>query len=501
MVSLLKEEERKEYIMSLQTSRVVFPSPRKSNTASAIIARQDRIPVWALPNLSIVIIGLGFLFTFFDIGDINVSFIQTCVQIVPGCLPQIASKYLGLPVLLNLVGYVLGALVFSPFADRFGRRDMMLITMVITGLGSLLTAFAGNYIHFVLARTVTGVGIGAELALVNTYINEVAPTGGRARYTSLIFIISSVGSSLGVCLGLYLTTPATPFPFGLPFAIATPHFLIGWRVMYVIGASLAIVGLLLRIFGLPESPRWLVLRGRLAAADRVVSDMEKKALTRIRELPPVAPELPVRAAASGTGYGEIFSNALYFKRTILLLVIWLLGYITVYSYIAGFTVLLSALGYPAPEAGLLASLSIFGGLACGFIAYAWGEKLERKYWLPIAAVLSLAGGIVISLSGGDFGVTFLGAFVLTMGSYLWLPITYTWSTENYPTRARTSGFALVDGIGHIGGGIGVTYVVSLVFRLGPLGTFLLVGSFLLVAAWLAQFGPATRRKRLDEVSP
>src|SRR5690242_2724808 len=391
--------------MALQTGKVAFPPARKSNSAATIIARQDRIPVWALPKLSIVIIGLGFLFTFFDIGDINVSFIQTCVQIVPGCLPQIAGKYLGLPVLLNLVGYVLGALTFSPFADRFGRRDMMLITMMITGLGSLLTAFAGNYTHFVLARTVTGVGIGAELALVNTYINEIAPTGARTRYTSLIFIIASVGSSLGVCLGLYLTTPPTPFPFGLPFAIATPHFVIGWRVMYVIGASLAVVGLLLRIFGLPESPRWLALRGRLAAADRVVSDMEKRALTRVRELPPVAPELP-RAQTRGTGYPQIFSSPLYFKRTILLLVIWLLGYITVYSYIAGFTVLLSALGYPAPEAGLLASLSIFGGLACGFIAYFWGERFERKYWLPVAAVLSLAGGIIIAISGGDFGVTF-----------------------------------------------------------------------------------------------
>ena len=487
--------------MSIQTSRVAIPASKKSNTGANIIARQDRIPVWALSRLSIAIIGLGFLFTFFDIGDINVSFIQTCMQIVPGCLPHTAGKYLGLPVLLNLVGYVLGALALSPLADRFGRRDMMLATMVMTGLGSLFTAFAGDYTNFVLARAFTGIGIGAELALVNIYVNEIAPAAGRVRYTSLIFIISSVGSSLGVCLGLYLTTPATPFPFGLPFAVASPSFIIGWRIMYFIGASLAVVGLLLRFFGLPESPRWLVSQGRLSAADRVVSDMEKKALTRVPYLPPPAPSLPVLARARGTGYREIFGNALYFKRTILLLVIWLLGYITVYSYIAGFTVLLSALGYPASEAGLLSSLSIFGGLACGFIGYLWGEKLERKRWLPIAAILSLLGGIVIALSEGNFGVTLLGSLVLTLGSYLWLPITYTWTTENYPTRARASGFALVDGIGHVGGGIGIVYVVSLVYRLGPLGTFLLVGSFLLIVAWLAQFGPVTRNKRLDEVSP
>jgi MFS family permease len=352
-----------------------------------------------------------------------------------------------------------------------------------------------------VARTITGIGIGADLALVNTYINEVAPNRGRVKYTSLIFTMASVGSSLGVCLGLYLTTPATPFPFGLPFALASVHFLVGWRILYAIGASLAFVGLLLRFFALPESPRWLVAQGRLSTADQVVSNMERKALARIGKLPPVTSEIPIRVQARNMGYLEIFSNTLYFKRTILLLVIWILGYITVYSYIAGFTILLTALGYPAPEAGLISSLSTLGGLACGLIAYMLGERFERKYWLPIAAILSLAGGIVIALSGGNFGITLLGAEVVTLGSYLWLPITYTWSTENYPTRARVSGFALVDGIGHAGGGIGVTYVASFVFRLGPSGTFLLIGSFLLVAACLAQFGPATRHKRLDEVSP
>jgi len=498
---LLNEEERKEFVMSVQTGSASFHASRKSKIAAAIIARQDRIPVWSLSNLSIGIIGLGFLFTFFDIGDINVSFIQTCTQIVPGCLPQIAGRYIGLPVLLNLVGYVLGALVLSPFADRFGRRDVMLITMVITGLGSLYTAFVGDYTSFILARTVTGIGVGADLALVNTYINEVAPNQGRVKYTSLIFIMSSIGTSLGVCLGLYLTTPAAPFPFGLPFALATPHFVVGWRTMYGIGASLAVVGLLLRLFALPESPRWLISRGHLSAAERIVSRMEKQALARLSELPPVAPAFPMRTIAHSTGYSEIFSNALYFKRTILLLVVWLLGYITVYSYVSGFTVLLTALGYPASEAGLVSSLSIFSGLIGALIAYTLGERLERKYWLPISAILTLAGGIVIALSGSDFGITLLGSLVLTLGAYLWLPMTYTWSTENYPTRARASGFALVDGIGHIGGGIGVTYVVSLVFRLGPFGTFVLVGCFLLAAAWLAQFGPATRHKRLDEISP
>jgi putative MFS transporter len=477
-----------------------FSVPEKANVAAAIMARQDRIPVWALPNLFIGIIGLGFLFTFFDIGDINVSFIQTCTQIVPGCLPSVASRYIGLPVLSNLVGYVLGALILSPFADRYGRRDAMVVTMVITGLGSLYTVFVGDYTNFILARTITGIGIGADLALVNTYINEVAPNRGRTRFTALIFIMGTIGSSLGICLGLYLTTLPAPFPFGLPFALASAQFVIGWRIMYGIGALLAVIGLLLR-FELPESPRWLISQGRVSEADRVVSSMEKQALRRLGELPPVAPEIPVLTIARRTGYGEIFGNALYFKRTLILLVVWLLGYITVYSNEAGSTVLLTALSYPASEAGLITSLGVFGGLLCALMAYLFGERLERKLWLLISAIVTLVGGLLIALSAGNFATAVLGSIVLALGSYLWLPIVYTWTTENYPTRARASGFALVDGVGHVGGGIGVVYVTSLVIKLGPVRTFVLIAGFLLAAACLAQFGPATRRKRLDEVSP
>jgi len=485
--------------MLSQQGRVILPANKKSNAAAAIIARQDRIPIWALPNLFIGLIGLGFLFTFFDIGDVNVSFVQTCVQIIPGCSPHLASKYIGLPVLLNLAGYVMGALAFGPLADRYGRRDIMVITMVLTGLGSLYTAFVGDYLNFIISRTITGIGIGADLALVNTYVNEVAPSRWRAQCTSLIFILSTVGAALGVWLGLYLTTPATPFPNGLPFALATPEFNFGWRILYAIGASLSFVGLLLR-FNLPESPRWLITRGRISEAERVVASMEKHAQARMGELPPAEQALPTRITTRNAGYSDIFSNALYFKRTIILLVVWLLGYITVYSNIAGETVLLVALKYPVPEAGLISALGVLGGILSAFIAFAFGERLERKYWLLISSGITIIGGVIIAQSS-NIMVAVAGSIILSCGSYLWIPIIYTWTTENFPTRARASGFALTDGIGHIGGGIGVSYITALVVRFGPLNTFLLISGFLLVASWLAQFGSATRNKRLDEVSP
>ena len=76
-----------------------------------------------------------------------------------------------------------------------------------------------------------------------------------------------------------------------------------------------------------------------------------------------------------------------------------------------------------------------------------------------------------------------------------------WSAESYPTRARTTGFALVDGIGHLGGGVGLLFIAPLVPQLGVLGALLFISAFLVVAAIIAQFGIRARGRRLDEISP
>lgn len=475
---------------------------------AAIAARQDRIPVWSLSYIFIGIIGVGFLFTFFDIFDINVSFIQTCTQIVVGCNAENAANSLGLPLLMNLLGYVVGALVLSPLADRFGRRDMLLVTLIITGLGSLYNAFAPDYTNFILARTLTGVGIGADLALVATYISEVAPSAGRARYTSLIFIMSALGSFLGIWLGLWLTTPAAPFPAGLPFALATvtigpsgPQFLgAGWRWMYGIGALLALIGILLR-FQLPESPRWLLARGRIDEAERIVAAMEKRALRHISELPPVGEEIAIATASSAT-YIEILTTPTYLKRTIVLFLMWFISFITVYGIGVGLTSILTSMSYSPSEAGLIAAVGTFGFIAVAVFAYFFSESLERKYWLPISAVLTIIGGLIIALSGtNNFWFAALGSIILFIGFNLFVPMCWAWSAENYPTRARTSGFALVDGIGHIGGGVGMLVLVPFMPTLGPVGTFLVLGGFLVVSSVVAQFGISSKAKRLDEVSP
>ncbi len=472
----------------------------RADSPAHIVARLDRLSVWSFPYLFIVVIGVGFLFTFYDIFNINVSFIETCQAIVPGCTPGTASHYLGLPVLLNLLGYMVGTLVLSPVSDRVGRRSMLLITMGITGLGSLWTAFAAHYAIFTLARAVTGLGIGADLAIVNTYISEVAPANGRARYTSLIFILSTFGAFLGIWLGLELTTPSTPFPAGLPIAIAGPHFLDGWRWMYGIGALLAAVGVLLR-YKMPESPRWLISRGRMEEAEQIVLAMEKRAEHR-QPLPPVVADTSVSIeSAAKIPYRTIFSDARYRSRTLILLAMWFFSYVTVYSLASGFTTLLVSLNYPPPEAGLIVAIGVVGMVLSAVAAYLFGEHMERKYWLIISAGLTMIGGIIIAESGTVLVLTLLGAATVFFGFNLWIPIAYAWSTEHYPTRARSTGFALVDGVGHVGGGLGVLIVVPIVATLPVLPAFMIISGFLLLGGGIALFGVRTRGVPLDRLSP
>jgi len=186
-------------------------------------------------------------------------------------------------------------------------------------------------------------------------------------------------------------------------------------------------------------------------------------------------------------YAEIFGNQLYL---LLLVIVWFPGYVTLYSIVQGLTSLLDGMHYPPPESGLIA--------ACGFAIFAlfFGESLERKLWLTSAAVLTLIGGVMIALAGpGNFGFAAIGSIITFFGFNLWVP---GWSTENYPTRARATGFAL-------GGGVDILVIPSLLASLGltsgPVVIFVMIAAFLIVAAILVQFGVATRRKRLDEVSP
>jgi MFS family permease len=246
----------------------------------------------------------------------------------------------------------------------------------------------------------------------------------------------------------------------------------------------------------------LINHRREAEADRIVSGMEERALRHGPLAEPTA-DLPgeVVEPPSAVPYRDLFSNPLYVRRMLLLLALWFVGYITVYSYASGFTSVLSALKYPPPEAGVIAAVGSFGFVAGGVVMTFVVERLERRHWLPIAAVVTLVGALLIAGAGDTIGVAFLGSVLVFAGFNLWVSPTYALSAECFPTRARTTGFALVDGVGHLGGGIGVLVIAPFLPHMSTLGALVLISSFLVLAAVIAQFTPHTRNRHLDHISP
>ncbi|ARM74673.1 MFS transporter [Acidianus manzaensis] len=475
---------------------------KEDNVKSAqIIARLDRLPTWAFNYILLGIIGVGELFTFYDIFNINVSFVQTAVVLFH-VSPSNAAILLGPVVLGNLIGYVIGSLVLSPISDKIGRRNMLMITMLIMGLSSFYNAATFSYLEFLIARILTGIGVGADLAIVNTYISEVAPTHIRAKYVSLIFVFSTIGGFLAIWLGLILTTPSAPFPQGLPFALGGSGYLAtnGWRVMYIIGGFLAIIGLLLR-FELPESPRWLIGKGRINEAETIVRSMEEKITKRGISLPQIPNLVTMSKPQKEVPYSEILTNKFYLKRLAILMPMWFLAYTTVYSIASGLTSLLTAHGYSSSEAGVISAIGITGFVLAAIIATEFGEKIERKFWISIGALITVIGGIIVAIIPNII-IDGIGAIILFIGFNVWVPVAYAWTAESFPTRARTSGFALCDGFGHLGGGIGVAYITSIAVLLPTLELFGLIAVFLVIAAIIALVGGHyTAHRRLDEISP
>jgi MFS family permease len=150
---------------------------------------------------------------------------------------------------------------------------------------------------------------------------------------------------------------------------------------------------------------------------------------------------------------------------------------------------------------VIVAVGAFGFLLCAVAAVLWGERLSRKVWLPIGATITVIGSLIIAAAGDTLWVAFVGAAVIFFGFNLWVPMTYARSAEVFPTRARTTGFALVDGVGHLGGGIGVLLIAPAIPHLSILGALLLISVFLVVAAIIGSFGIETRNRRFEEISP
>src|SRR5438309_2993691 len=171
-----------------------------------------------------------------------------------------------------LAGAVLGALLFGHLTDRLGRRKLFLVTLATYSIATVCTAFSFNLLSFSICRFFTGMGIGGEYAAINSAVDELIPRKVRGTVDLVVNATFWVGASLGSGVAMLLLNGSL-----------LPHDT-GWRYAFGVGGSLGALVLLLRL-AVPESPRWLMLRGKEDEADRIVGDIESKVSKSRKELP------------------------------------------------------------------------------------------------------------------------------------------------------------------------------------------------------------------------
>jgi MFS family permease len=200
------------------------------------------------------------------------------LNLTPSQIGQAATAY--------LAGAITGALLFGRLADMFGRRRLFLVTLSLYVIATALTALSWSFGSFAAFRALTGAGIGGECSAVNSAIDELIPARVRGHTDLAINGTYWLGTALGATLTLVIADPRV-----LPTRLA-------WRVVFLLGALLG-TGILFLRNHLPESPRWLLLHGRLGDAEDVMRRIER-AVVGTGSLPPSGPPRTLKARGNVT---------------------------------------------------------------------------------------------------------------------------------------------------------------------------------------------------------
>jgi MFS family permease len=246
-----------------------------------IPARLDRLP-WSRFHW-IVVVGLGTAWIL-DGLEVNIVGSISARLAEPGAGAGLTKGDISSwAASLYIAGACLGAIVFGHLTDRYGRKNLFMVTLGIYLVGTVLTAFTFSAAWFFVFRFITGMGIGGEYSAINSAIDELIPAKHRGRVDVSIngsYWLGGVGGSLLAVVMLNTSIFATD---------------LGWRLSFVLGAIIGLAVLFVRR-NVPESPRWLFVHGREDEAEHVVEDIEGKVReSTAEELPePSGRELTVR---------------------------------------------------------------------------------------------------------------------------------------------------------------------------------------------------------------
>lgn len=439
-----------------------------------IAQRLDRLPLTKTHWTIMMATGVGWLFDSMDVG--LVSFVMPAIQKEWSLLPT----QLGLIGSIGMVGMALGAASSGMFADKWGRRAVILFTLVLFGLATGFCGIATGLTMLLVARFFVGAGLGGELPVASTLVSEFSPSKVRGRMVVILESFWAWGWIVAALVA-YLLVPTY-----------------GWRVAFFIGAVPALYAAYLRR-AIPESPRFLERQGRYEEADAIVTRLEQEAGVTTEKK-----EVTKFTERGRLTLAELWSSG-YWRRTLTTWVLWLginFGYYGFVTWIP--TLLVSAKGFMVIRSLGFVLIMSFAQLPGYFSAAYLIEKIGRKAVL----IIYLAG---TALSAYFFGQSNSQGQIMVWGCFLYFfslgawGCVYAYTPENFPTRVRGTGVGWAAGVGRLGA-IAAPYVVGAMYQAygkttGYTSVFVMLTVVFAVTAvvvWI--FGVETLGKSLDEIT-
>ena len=446
------------------------------SSIDGIVARIERLPTswWQIKTR--IIVGTA---TFFDAFDA-----LAIASVLPVIAPlwKLAPQQIGWLISAGFLGQLLGALVFGWVAERHGRITAMVWSIALFSVMSLVCALAWDYNSLLAFRTMQGIGLGGEVPVAAVFISELAKAQGRGRFVLLYELVFPVGLVAASLVGLWVV----------------PH--LGWPYMFAIGALPGFLALVLRRL-LPESPRWLAVRGCLAKAEAAMALIESE--TRKATGEPLPAPKPVASTLDKPASLTDLFGPFYLRRTLVVWVIWFCAYFVNYGLSIWLpTVYRTVFKLPLDQSlryGLITqAVGLIGTLICALAI----DHVGRRPWFALSFV-----GAAVALALLASTPTPTAQQVLTYMTIAYFFVSsinigvYLYTPELYPTRVRALGVGTATAWLRLASIIG-PIVVGMMIGSGLATVFVTFAAVAGIAAVITGlFAVETKGRVLEEASP
>lgn len=443
-------------------------SPRVAQLDRAL----DDIGVTRSHHTIIFLILIGCLFDAFE---------QNAVGIIGPMLKQQWGLTAGDIGLLNSVTFAaaaIGRIVSGYIADRYGRRVMLTIDLLLFTLGAGICAMAPNLTVMALGRAVVGFGLGGEIAIAVTMLSEFCSTKFRGTAVGLVNVgAGGMGNFLAPGFGL------------LVFWLFPGDN--SWRWLFVCLMVPALLGAFYRRY-IPETPRFLLSQGRVGELNQVLS---KLAAGRLSGTVPTREYVTADGPAATlrrtkVRVTEIFRGALARRTVPLCITIWM-AYGAQLSVLTLMPTIFVSLGYTMSKSLLFTMVMQGGSLLGAIAASALGFHFPRKRVLTIGAVLALCAALTIGFVAKSIVVLLVSGavfqfFVLLLNTTIWI-----FAPELYPTKVRAFGTAFILATGTAAGALMPLVAGRLFDAVGIAGVFGMVAAMYAIFTLSVQSVPET----------